>query len=217
MEELLAAIEEAIRQAAQHETHVPDWQPGQEIQDKAEVAGQYHKLYSQGVLSAADVIADCEKYAAKMRQAILDTPLAMNYFGPGSNPTFGLKCELIALELIAAHFAALGKPSAGEEPGAAYNTRAWALFYHYLHRAGEYLDLSNASGRKLEALQEIAEEHGIGQDNFYQTFNAIGRNRDKNPLRNPENLKAAIELLEARKPFNAKALELAKADLEKMK
>jgi len=211
MDELKNRIGEAIEAlAAQEAAH-------QRTKTKAYLdiishARDLANMYEQGFMSLAKI---CDSLADDAGAAREDIPHVMG------EALFTLKARAIAYPLIAGYFRALGKPggqpSAGEEPGESHTTRAWALFYHYLHRAGEYPDISNASGRKMEALQEIATAHGIGPVNFYQTFDAIGRNREKNPLRNPDNLKAAIKLLEARKPFNAKALELAKADLEKKK
>lgn len=89
-----------------------------------------------------------------------------------------------------------GKPVREADKPKPGNTKAWALFYYFLHQTGLYPDLSNASGRKMKALAELAAKHELSAHNFYTVFNSIGRNTNKNPFRNPENTREAIRLLE---------------------
>lgn len=73
-------------------------------------------------------------------------------------------------------------------------TKVWALYYWYLQEAEGFKGFHTA---RMKTCEELAQKHGLGTQNFYQTFNAIGREaHEKNPKRNPVNIEKVIPLLE---------------------
>lgn len=69
-------------------------------------------------------------------------------------------------------------------------TMIQALYYYYLMKTGVIPDLQ---GLRKE-LEELGKKLGLGPDNFYQTFSAIRKKRDKNPLK-PNILEVVIPML----------------------
>jgi hypothetical protein len=90
--------------------------------------------------------------------------------------------------------------------------KVWALYYWYKWQVGLHPEL-NPDGEKKKSFKDLAEQHGVSEQKLYQTFNAVGRNSDLNPKRNPDNIRKVIPLL-AKFP---EAQQLAKDDLEKRK
>ena len=89
-------------------------------------------------------------------------------------------------------------------------TKIYALYYWYLREAGLMPKLHVGSGKKA-AGKALAEKHGVSAQNFFQVFNAVGRNSDKNPKKLPI-LEKVIPMLSD----YPEALKLANADLDKL-
>ncbi len=86
------------------------------------------------------------------------------------------------------------------------NTKKWALFYWFLMDANVMPEIRGAK----KSLKELAQKHNLGEDNFYQTFNAVNQDRAKNPMK-VDILKEVIPMLEEYPEARAKAeLELKK-------
>lgn len=86
-------------------------------------------------------------------------------------------------------------------------TKIWALYYHYLMKANL---MPSLIGRKKE-LANLAKKHGLGKHSFYQTFSAIGKRADKNPLKLP-----ILEKVIPRLADYPEALALAQKDLAEL-
>lgn len=80
------------------------------------------------------------------------------------------------------------------------NTKKWALYYWFLIEA-DALPETRGSKKKLF---ELARKHGLGENSFYQTFNAVNQGRTKNPMK-PDILKEVIPMLEDYPTAKAKA------------
>lgn len=92
-------------------------------------------------------------------------------------------------------------------------TRVWALYLWYLREIGHHEELWGQTGNKKKFLNDFADDHGISKQNLFQTFNAIGHNQNKNPKRNPDNIRKVIPLLAG----FPEAQKLAKEELERLK
>lgn len=85
-------------------------------------------------------------------------------------------------------------------------TKIWALYYWFLMEANVIEDIRGSRKR----LEELAEKHNLKADNFYHTFIAINKGRDKNPMKY-NILKQVIPKLEEYPEARTKAeLELKK-------
>lgn len=86
------------------------------------------------------------------------------------------------------------------------NTKKWALFYWFLMEANVMPEIRGAK----KSLKELAQKHNLGEDNFYQTFNAVNRGKAKDPMK-LDILKQVIPMLDEYPEARAKAeLELKK-------
>lgn len=191
-------IKDLIAQAARHEKHLAPGQVQLEADELEAIARRYLNGFEQGIWTIEEICRDVEKYAVSAKEHVLNANPDANYFG-GRNGLFSVKCHAIVLPKLADYFRSLApqaqKPEPEEGPRKP-GTSALALYYYFLHLAGFYTELSSQSGRKKKTLEELADKHGISAQNLYQTFNAINqRVNQKNPLRNPEHLESAIELL----------------------
>lgn len=85
-------------------------------------------------------------------------------------------------------------------------TKQWALFYWFLMEANVMPEIRGAK----KSIKELGQKHNLGEDNFYQTFNAVNRGKAKDPMK-PYILKKVIPMLEPYPEARAKAeLELKK-------
>ncbi len=86
------------------------------------------------------------------------------------------------------------------------NTKKLALFYWFLMEANVMPEIRGAK----KSLKELAQKHNLGEDNFYQTFNAVNRGKAKDPMK-LDILKEVIPMLDEYPEARAKAeLELKK-------
>lgn len=149
------------------------------------------------------MLADCNRTPEKVLRDAIKSAKSENWPEGGETLWMGLPMPMVGKlvdELVLfckevypndwVYFEAVAKNEMGAivanpEP----TTKIWALYYWYLRQGGQMPDLYHK-----KHLLETARKHGISEANFYQTFVAVGRNRDKNPKK-PHILKEVIPLL----------------------